>query len=166
MNANKLKNMLTSYLIMTVVLILGGCGGGSGGASGTAPLSTVQLTVEAANVPAGTMLGALRGIITVPNGVDMRTLATGQVQEGVITAAGTAATGSPHVIGNYNTTARQLTFDVVSPTIGFGNGNCAVITFDIATGTTVTAADFTASSVQGKDYTTAATVPGVTINLK
>lgn len=133
---------------------------------GNAGTTTFKLTVEAAAVPAGTQLGALHGIITVPPGFDVRTFATGQVLDGLITAAGVAATGSPQLIGNYNSTTRQLSFDVVSPAAGFGAGACAVITFDVSTGTTAAASNFTVTSAQGKDYTTAATVSGVSISLK
>jgi hypothetical protein len=164
MNLNKLLIVLTSCLIMAGLLLLEGCGGGGGGS--TATPSTITLTVEAANVPTGTLLGALHGIIAVPAGADIRVSATGQVADGLIKATGTAATGSPQVIGNFNSSTRQLIFEVVSPTVGFGNGGCVAITFDVAAGATVTAANFTVTSVQGKDYTTAATVPGVTINLK
>jgi len=166
MNLNKLLIVLTSCLMMAGLLLLEGCGGGGGGGDTTVPPSTITLKVEAANVPTGTLLGALHGIIAVPAGADIRVSATGQVADGLIKASGTAATGSPHVIGNFNSSTRQLAFDVVSPAAGFGNGECAVITFDVAAGATVTAANFTVTSAQGKDYSTAATVPGVTINLK
>lgn len=162
MNVNRLIIILTTCLIVTGLLLLGGCGGGGGGAQS----SPFALTVDAANVPAGTMLGAIHGVIAVPAGVDIRTFASGQVPDGLITASGTAATGTPQVIGNYNSLTRQLTFDVISPAAGFGNGECAVITFDAAAGTPVTSADFTVVSAQGKDYTTAATVPGISLNLK
>lgn len=131
----------------------------------TAGASTFKLTVQAASVPGGTLLGALHGVITVPAGVDMRKLATGQVLSGLITATGTAATGTSQVMGSFNSTTRQLSFDVISPSAGFGNGDCAVIAFDVS-GTPVTAADFIVTSAQGKDYTTAATVSGVAISLK
>lgn len=131
----------------------------------TAGASTLKLTVQAAGVPSGTVLGALHGVITVPAGVDMRKLATGQVLDGLIVAAGTAATATSQVIGSFNSTTRQLSFDVISPSAGFGNGDCAVIVFDVS-GTPVTAADFIVTSTQGKDYSTAATVSGVAISLK
>lgn len=160
MNVNRLVIILSSCLIMAGFLLLAGCGDGGGSSS------TFKLTIEAANVPTGTMLGTIQGVITVPAGVDIRTSATGQVLDGQITPAGTAAAGSPQVIGSYNTFTRQLIFTVVSPATGFGNGDCAVITFEVTAGAAVTAADFTVISVQGKDYTTAATVSGGTVNLK
>jgi hypothetical protein len=162
MYVNRMRIILTSCLILTGIVLLGGCGGGSS----NAPPATLQLTIEAASVPTGTSLGTIQGIITVPVGVGLKTSATGEVQAGLIMAAGTAATGSPQVIGNYNTDTRQLTVNVISPAVGFGNGACAIVSFIVTPGATVTATDFTVTSVQGKDYTTAATVPGVTINLK
>jgi hypothetical protein len=171
MNLNKLLIIMTCCLIMAGFLLLEGCGGGgngngNGNGNATVPPSTMTLTVEVASVPAGTALGTLHSIITVPAGVDIGVSANGQVSDGLIKARGTAATGYSYVIGNFNSSTRQLTFDVVSPSAGFGNGVYAAITFDVATGATVTAANFTVISALGKDYTTAATVPGVTINLK
>lgn len=163
MYINRLITILAGCLILTGAVLLGGCGGGGG--NGSTPPTTVQLTIEAAAVPTGTTLGTIQGIITVPAGVGLKTTATGEVQDGLITAAGTAATGTPLVNGNYNPDTRQLIVNVIS-SAGFGNGACAVITFDVTTGATVTAADFTVTAVQAKDYTSAATVAGVTINLK
>lgn len=168
MNFDRLTMILTCWLVMTGLLLLGGCGGGSSGGSNNsnATPTTLKLTVEAANVPSGTVLGALQGTITIPDGVSLRTNTGGEVTDGQVTAAGTAAGGSPQVIANYNSSTRQLSFAVVSPAVGFSNGACVVITFDVTAGTTVSALNFTVISAQGKDYTTAAAVPGVVINLK
>lgn len=128
--------------------------------------TTLKLSVDAAGVPAGSQLGAIHGIITVPAGVSMRTYSTGQVLDGLIsTTPGMAAAGSPQLIGKYDSTTRQLTFDVISPATGFGNGEFAGIIFDVSSAM-VSAADFTITSIQGKDYTTAATIPGVTMSLR
>jgi hypothetical protein len=163
MYVNRLIFILTGCLILTGMVLLGGCGDGG---SGPDPQATFLLSIEAAAVPSGTTLGTIQGIITVPAGVVINSSATGEVQAGVIKAAGTAATGSPQVIGNYNTDTRQLTVNVVSPAAGFGNGACATVSFIVTPGATVSAADFTVKSVQARDYTSAATVSGVTINLK
>lgn len=163
MSVKKLIIVLTGCLILTGIVLLGGCGGGGGS---SAPPTTFKLTVDAAAVPTGTTLGAIEGTITVPAGLDIRTTATGQVQDGQITAAGTAATGSPQVIGNFNRYTRQLIFEVISPGVGFGNGPCAVITFDVTANAALTAADFTVISAEGKDYTSAAAVSGVAISLR
>jgi hypothetical protein len=161
MFVNRLKVLLIGCLILTGAVLLGGCGSGSSGSP-----STLQLTVEAASVPSGTTLGSIQANITVPTGVDIAASATGEVQSGLITAAGTAAAGSPQVIGNYNADSRQLTVNVISPVTGFGNGACAIVSFSVSPGATVSAADFTVTSVQARDYTTAAIVAGVVINLK
>lgn len=163
MYVKRMKILLAGYLILTAIVMLGGCGGGGGG---NTPPATLQLNIEAASVPTGTTLGTIQAIITVPAGANIAASATGEVQNGLITAAGTAATGSPQVNGSYNPDTRQLIVNVISPAAGFGNGACAIVTFDVTSGATVTAADFTVTSVQAKDYTSADTVAGVTINLK
>ena len=163
MKTDRLIIILTCFLILPGLTLLGGCGGGGGN---NPPPTTFKLTVATATVPTGTTLGALNGIITVPAGVELRTSATGEVLAEQITAAGNTAAGSPQTAGNYDSITRKLIFEVISPSAGFGNGECAAITFDITTGAAVTAADFIVASAQGKDYTTAATVPGVTISLQ
>lgn len=161
MHINKLITILTMCLIVTGIALLGGCGGGGG----SAPPATLQLTIEAATVPTGTTLGTIQAVITIPAGVNIAASTTGEVQEWQITAAGTAATGSPRVNGSYNPDIRQLIVNVISPAAGFGNGACAVVTFDVASGATVIAADFTVTSVQARDYVSAAPVAGVSITL-
>lgn len=128
--------------------------------------TTLKLAVDVAGVPNGTQLGAVYAVITVPVGVSMRSYATGQVLDGLISTTPGIAAGSPQIIGKFDSTTRQLTFDVITPATGFGNGELVGIIFDVTTGTTVSAADFAITSTQGKDYTTAATVPGVTISLR
>lgn len=130
----------------------------------SAGTTTYKLTVSAAGVPTGTVLGALEGIITVPAGVSIRSLASGETLPGLISATGTAATGSPSTLGNFNSTTRKLSFNIANGTTSFGSGACAVIIFDVTSGTNVTAADFAFTSVKGKDYSTGATVPEVTIS--
>ena len=128
--------------------------------------TTLKLAVDAAGVPNGSQLGAVHGVITVPAGVSVRTYSNGQVLDGLIsTTPGIAAAGSPNIIGKYDNTTRQLTFDVISPAAGFGNGEFAGIIFDVSSAT-VSVADFTITSIQGKDYTTASTIPGVTMSLR
>ncbi|OGU16031.1 MAG: hypothetical protein A2076_05185 [Geobacteraceae bacterium GWC2_53_11] len=128
--------------------------------------TSLKLAVDAAGVPNGSQLGAVHGVITVPVGVSMRTYATAQVLDGLISTTPGISAGSPQIIGKFDSTTRQLTFDVISPAAGFGNGEFAGIIFDVTTGVTVSAADFAISSTQGKDYTTAATVSGITISLR
>jgi len=123
-----------------------------------------KLPVSAVGVPTGSVLGAIEGVITVPVGVSIRTLASGEVLPGLISAAGSAAIGSPSTLGNFNSTTRKLSFNIANATTSFGSGTCAVIVFDVTSGTNVTAADFTFTLVKGKDYSTGATVPEVTIS--
>lgn len=131
--------------------------------TGTAAL---KLTLTTGNVPAGVQLGALKGSMTLPAGVSMRARSTGEVLTGLIKATGSAATGSGLVMGNYLAATRQLTFSVVSPMTGFGNGDTLIFTLDVASGTTAKAADFSATITEAKDFTTASTVTGVTATLK
>lgn len=128
--------------------------------------TSLKLAVDAAGVPNGSQLGAVHGVITIPAGVSIRTYATGQVLDGLISTTPGIAAGSPQIIGKFDGTTRQLTFDVITPAAGFGNGEFAGIIFDVTTGAAVSAADFTITSTRGKDYTTAATISGVTISLR
>jgi hypothetical protein len=125
-----------------------------------------KLTLTAANVPQGVTLGSLKTTITLPPGVTIRSDANGQTLTGLIEPAGAVVSGNTLVTGNYQAGARQLVISLVSTT-GFSAGDVAEITFDMAPGSSVTAANFTAVINEAKDAGPAyGSVAGVNLSLR
>jgi len=120
---------------------------------------SVKLTLGVTNVPAGTKLGSLKVTLTLPTGVSIRTDSNGQVVPGLITAAGTA------LVTGYQAASNSLVISLVN-TAGFGVGDCATITFDVANGVTLTAASVPVTVKEAKDAgPTYGPVTGVTAAL-
>jgi len=126
----------------------------------------LKLTLVTANVPAGVPLGSLMTTITLPAGVSIPAGANGQVADGLILPAGTAAGGTAIVAGNYKETASNLVVSLVS-SAGFRNGDCAEITVNVPPGSALKASDFAVSINEAKDAgPTYGPVTGVTVSLK
>jgi len=120
---------------------------------------SAKLTLGVTNVPAGTQLGSLKVTLTLPTGVSIRTGSNGQVVPGLITAAGTA------LVTGYQAASKSLVISLIN-TAGFGVGDCATISFDVANGVTLTAASVTVTVNEAKDAgPTYGPVTGVTAAL-
>lgn len=125
-----------------------------------------KLTLAAGNVPAGVRLGTLRATLSLPAGVSIRAGNDGQVLANLIVPTGTAVTGTVLVMGNYQAAASSLVIGIVT-TAGFAAGDCAVVSFDVAAGATVTPANFLVTLDEAKDDgPTYSQVAGVTVSLK
>lgn len=159
----KLRSTVNKMIIagtMACLAILSGCGGGG---SGTHP---INLTLTAANVPAGVQLGALKTTISLPAGISIPADSAGQVNSGAIVMAGTAATGTSQLLGNYQDASRKLVISLVN-TAGFGNGDFLVVKFEVNNDTTVSAADFSIIVNEAKDNGPAyGPVVGVSVTCK
>lgn len=159
-----LRAAITTMIItgtMACLTILSGCGGGGG--SSTHPFN---LTLTAANIPAGVQLGALKTTITLPAGVNIPANSAGQVTSGAIVTTGTTAAGTSQLVGNYQTSNRKLVISLVN-TAGFGNGDFLAVTFEVNNDTPVTAADFSIVVNEAKDNgPTYGPVAGVSVTAK
>lgn len=116
----------------------------------SAGTTVARLTLAAANVPSGVQLGGLKVTLTLPAGVSVRADKTGRVLADMIMPTGTTAAGTVQVMGNYQATTRTLVISLVSTT-GFGSGDCAIVTFDIATGANLSAANLAVTVNEAKD---------------
>ncbi|MGB9081239.1 MAG: hypothetical protein WCD00_08060 [Desulfuromonadaceae bacterium] len=130
------------FIIITV-LLLSGCGGGGGG--GGTP--SVQPTIARVTLATqGTLpTGELSGIgvtLQLPAGVTPALAANGSVDSSVVKASGVLANNADLVIPTYytpatGTTPGTLVFVLASqPPNGFGIGEFATITLNIAPGAT------------------------------
>ena len=102
------------------------------------------LKVSTANIPAGTLVGAIQAAFTLPSGTFLATdSVTGEVSNGVVTLSG-VANGSL-TAPSYNPASRLVSFGIVNAA-GFGNGEILTITVSITSGIMVQASDFPSSA--------------------
>lgn len=97
------------------------------------------LIVSTANIPAGTLVGAVQISIALPTGVTP-SVVTGNDASGSVNASGNASSGSL-ALSTYDVATRTLTPGTISGA-GFVSGEFLTITCSIAPGTTVSATDF------------------------
>lgn len=97
------------------------------------------IKVSTANIPAGTLVGAVQISIVLPTGVTPSVL-SGNDASGSVNTSGNASSGSL-TVSTYDVTTRTLMPGTISGT-GFVSGEFLTITCSIATGTTVSATDF------------------------
>jgi hypothetical protein len=167
----KIKRLLL-FGLMCGILALAGCGGGGGG-NAAAPqptTATVKLSTSG-TLPQGTSLSGIGGTITLPSGVTVQADASGVVSGSVVTVAGVAAPGT--IVAFYipanGTTPASVTFAMVSTAAaGFGIGEFATLTCNLASGATPTASDFSltfqATDLSGN--TVNGLTPGATVTLQ
>ncbi len=139
-----------SILLFAVLLlfILAGCGGGGSSSAPPAPTqpTTARLTLSTqGTLPTGSLIGGIDIIVNLPAGVTVRTeTASSTVNSTVLVASGQGASGSL-VLGNYTAataTAPGMVRILLVNAAGFGVGEYATLTCDIAAGTTPRSADF------------------------
>lgn len=131
------------YGLLLGVLSLTACGGGGGNAAAPqTPTATLRLSTS---VPQGTSLAGIGVTVTLPAGVTIRTDAGGAVASGVVAVIGVAAPGTvisvytPASGGNPATLAIALVSTVAA---GFGTGEFATVTCNLANGVSPLATDF------------------------
>lgn len=134
---------------------------------------TISLATSG-TLPAGTKIYAIQGSITLPANVSVRTESTvdnvhWKVSSSVFALGGVAIGMGPDPVANYLKLQQQVDFSVqLDPGKGgIGIGDFAVLTYDVAMGTIVTAANFSipAGSFTAKDAN-GADITGVTLVIK
>lgn len=121
-------------------------------------------------LPAGAKIYAIQGSIALPTGVTLRADSNGRTLEEVLyLLASVKELSSLDPIASYLAPQHQLDFIVqFDPTkTGLGTGDFAVLVYDVATGSTITAADFSviSGSVTAKDIN-GVEISGVTLTMK
>jgi hypothetical protein len=144
---------LARMLLVLLVTAAFGCGGGGGGGGGgvggggtTPPANPTKatLTLSMPSLPAGTLVGAVQFTITLPQGVSPAVF-SGNDASGSITLIGGGINLQGFSETNYNSTNNTITF-AGATTTSFGTGNFAIVNCVIASGTTVTASNFSISN--------------------
>lgn len=147
--------------LLFLMLCLAGCGGGGGSSSslpagqltGQSNTMTVKLSTSA---PAGqnVVLSGMGITLTLPAGVTVNTDASGGVASGVIKVAGGAAPGTAIAVYHAAAGSTPATLELVvasSAAAGFGTGEFATVTFDLASGASPKAAEFGLSNFKPYD---------------
>jgi hypothetical protein len=120
------------------------------------------LTLSIPSLPASTLVGGVQFVITLPQGVSPA-IFSGNDASGSLTFIG----GGTNLQGlsetNYNSTNNTITI-AGATTTGFGAGNFLIVNCIIASGTTVTASNFSISNIQVID-TNAIAIPSATISM-
>ncbi len=155
-----INTLRTIVFSLGVSLLLSACGGGGGGSTPAPPPTKAMLKISTANVPAGTLVGGVQIAIVLPAGVTPSVL-SGNDASGSVVASGNASTGAI-TQSSYDAATRTLTPGTVSGT-PFSPGEFLTVTCSIASGTTVTAADFPAQATVISLFDgNAVTIPGAT----
>lgn len=131
-----------SHIILfcfSLSLLLTACGGGGGTPAPAPPPTKAILKVSTANIPANTKIGGAQISIVLPLGVSPSVL-SGNDASGSVVTSGNASSGSI-TLSSYDASSRTLTPGTISGT-AFDPGEFLTITCSIASGTTITAADF------------------------
>jgi len=170
------KTIVRSVIIITTLCLLAACGGGSGSNSSSStptpipdPTPTpIQQTTAVLKLSAtGTASVALAGVgvtIVLPTGVTPKLNSSGEVDSSVVQVSGAAVSGTSLAVylPATATDKGKLTLAVASSNqTGFTGGDYALVTLQIAQGTTVSQSDFTLTGFSAI-ATSGATVTGYT----
>lgn len=159
------------YIFVAMFLFLTACGGGSD----SAPSTTAKVAIATTGTPpAGKVLVGAGVTIELPAGVTPKLDANGAVDSSVITPSGVmtnaATVLSPVYTPANGATPGSLSFALASTAVnGFGSGEIATVTLQLANGAAPTAAGFPLSGVSlidsngGTVAEMGATVSGVTL---
>lgn len=141
-----------TFLIRSILLaslaLLTACGGGGGSGDQSAPAPVQQATAVLMLSASGTPSAALAGIgvkLELPAGVTPALDVNGDLAASVVTVSGAAVPGTSlaYFMPATATQKGTLTLAVASSmAAGFGAGEFATVTLQIAKGTTVSQSDF------------------------
>lgn len=135
--------LVARLMTIAAVAIMAACGGSGGGGSTPPAPGAKTSTIKLATT--GTPSAQLAGIgvtVTLPAGVTPSLNTSGKVVASVVTVSGAAAPGTA-VTPGYNAATRTLQIVVASNSVpGFGSGEFATLTLDVAAGVTLKNSDF------------------------
>ena len=138
--------------------------------------SQILTLTTSGTLPAGTKIYAIEGTIALPVNnatnqlkVSLRADSNGRTLSDVFLLAGLATGMGGDPVANYLAPQQQVNFVVMVNATGpgIGIGDFATLSYNVANGTTVTAADFSivSGSVSVKD-SNGADITGITVTLK
>ncbi len=117
----------------------------------------------------GAQIGGIDVTLDLPPGVSVKATPDAQnpnvlvTDSGVVVASGAAAGPNTLVTGTYTASPNRVYVHVANA--GFGTGEFATVTCDLATGATVTAGDFNTESLYVVDNQNATEITGLTAGL-
>lgn len=150
-----MKALLKLVILIGSFAMLFGCGGGGGDSSSdkgggavVQPTTAVLKLSAEGTLPAGTSIAGIGITITLPSGVTVKTDSDGKVASEVVVASGTTAGKATFTPPNYTaataTAPATLSFVLASTeAAGFGTGEFATVTCDVASGASPKATDVT-----------------------
>ncbi|MBI5497668.1 MAG: hypothetical protein HY904_21850 [Deltaproteobacteria bacterium] len=168
---------MTRHLLALGVLgamSLAGCNCRGPQPSPAGPTKAIVKLTTSGSLASGALIGGIDITVSLPAGVSVKATPDSVnervlvVDPGIATASGVAAGASALAMGTYTLSTRTVALKVVNP-IGFGTGEFATVGCDLASGTTVTAADFSAHGFAAVDLngvTLVGLTPGVTVELQ
>ena len=163
-----MKNRIYLHMaLLLTVIATAACGGGGGGTSAEQPTKAI---VKLSVTGAASQLGGVDVTLSLPAGVTVKsTTAQPETDNGVVVASGQAAANSL-VASTYTAGWPGIVHIVLvnGNTNGFGTGEFATITCDLASGNEPSASDFTVQSssvndINGSSISGAAVTVGVTL---
>lgn len=173
MNKSIVRRLVFSAL---AVLALAACGGGGGGGgtppnngntTTTQPTTAIVKLLTAGALVSNTQIGGIDVTLNLPAGVTVKATPDGAnatisvTNSGVVVASGVSSGANTSVLATYASgTPGKVTLKLVNAN-GFGTGEFATITCDIAAGSNPTAADFSLSGFSAVDLNGAA-ITGLT----
>ena len=163
------------YLAVCIcALVIFGCGGGGGGGTGggskvepdPVPTTAVLKLYTEGVLASGTSLAGIGITVTLPAGVTVQTDVDGKVAAGTVegsgVTAGKATLAEPDYTPATDTAPARLSFVLAGTDAeGFGTGEFATVTCNLAAGATPQATDITLSDFRPVDLRGAA-VEGLT----
>lgn len=154
-----------------LTLVLSACGGGSGGGVGTAPPAPAKAIVKlSTSGPGDARIGGVDVTLALPDGVTVKSASNPpETDAGAVVPSGQAAANS--FVASVFTAGSPGTVHIAlmnGNADGFGNGEFATITCELAPGATPVASDFTVlsstvSDINGADISGVTVTVGVTL---
>jgi hypothetical protein len=149
-----MKKFVRSLVVVTLACLAGvmaGCGSGGDTAGVGTTADGFRLTLSVESASAGSLIGGVQGIITLPEGYSVLTTdaTAGQTvqatADGVFSASGNAA--SSIAVAAFTKATRTVKYGLVNAS-GFSGGDFATLLVQVPAGASVNAADFTLSETQ------------------
>ena len=146
-----MKRILFVWVVLAISIIAG-CGGGGDDNNGQrTPVTTAVLKLSSqGNLTGGTSLSGIGITVALPPGVTVKTGSGGAVDASVVAISGGAVPGTlaPPIYTPATATAKATVHFVIASSAagGFGVGEFATVTCDIASGNFPASSDFSLTS--------------------
>ena len=159
-----MKKILQGLVLLCTAMALFGCGGGGGGGTGggskvepdPVPTTGVLKLFTEGILPPGTSLAGIGITVNLPAGLTVKTDVDGKVVAGTVEGSGVTVGKSTLAEPDYTpateTAPAKLSFVLAGTEAeGFGPGEFATVTCDLAAGATLQATDITLTEFRPVD---------------